>query len=109
MSHHEHDECRHKRWSEWSLKAKIGSIIAGIILIPAFLALFGAVTMWLWNWLMPVIFKLPAIGFWQAVGILILSHILLKGWHFGRPGRTRWKRARIREQMREEEAEPKAE
>jgi hypothetical protein len=86
--------------------------VAAVVFIPFFLGLFGAVTMWLWNWLMPAIFKLPTIGFWQAVGILILSHILFRG-HFGRAGRRRWKegkiRERIRERMREEAPEPKAE
>jgi hypothetical protein len=84
-------------------------VAAAMVFIPVFLALFGAVTMWLWNWLMPEIFKLPAIGFWQAVGILILSHILFKSSHFGRAGRSRWKKERIRQHMGEEEPEAKAE
>jgi hypothetical protein len=33
----------------------------------------------LWNWLMPAIFKLPSIGFWQAFGLLLLSWILFGG------------------------------
>jgi hypothetical protein len=76
-----------------------------------FLALFGAGTMWLWNWLMPAIFHLPTIGFWQAVGLLILSHILFRGHHFRGAGRRHWKRERIRHkmgQMGEEAPEPKA-
>jgi hypothetical protein len=48
---------------------------------------------------MPAIFKLPTIGFWQAVGILILSHILFGGRHFRRAGRSRWKKERIRHEM----------
>jgi hypothetical protein len=83
--------------------------LAAMVFIPAFLALFGAVTMWLWNWLMPAIFKLPAIGFWQAVGILILAQILFKGGHFRSAGRRRWKKERIRHQMGEEGPEAKAE
>lgn len=34
----------------------------------------------LWNWLMPVIFSLPAISFWQAAGIMLLISILFR-WH----------------------------
>lgn len=56
-----------------------------------FIALAGFVTMSLWNWLMPMIFHLPALTFWQAVGLLLLSRILTGG--FGRGahgGRSRW-------------------
>ena len=109
MTHHENGDCRRKKWSEWSLVAKVGVIAAAVVFVPALLALFGAVTMWLWNWLMPEIFKLPAIGFWQAVGILLLSQILFKGGHVGRAGRSRWKKARIRRQMGEEGTEAKVE
>lgn len=94
---------RHKKWSEWPRGAKIAvAAAAAVVFIPAFLALFGAVTMWLWNWLMPTIFKLPTIGFWQAIGILILSHILFKGNQFGKSGKSHWKKRKIREQMAEE-------
>jgi hypothetical protein len=86
MLHHENGDRRHKRWSEWSPGAKAGVIAAAVVLVPGLLALFSAVTMWLWNWLMPAIFKLPAIGFWQAVGILLLSHILFKGGYRWRAG-----------------------
>ena len=36
------------------------------------------VVMWLWNWLMPAIFGLTTISFWQAWGLVVLSHILFK-------------------------------
>jgi hypothetical protein len=49
----------------------------------------------LWNWLMPTLFSLPAITFWQAVGLLGLSWILFGGWRgFGGPGqgqRGKWR------------------
>jgi hypothetical protein len=32
--------------------------------------------MLLWNWLMPVIFGLSEISFWQAVGLNLLASIL---------------------------------
>jgi hypothetical protein len=48
--------------------------------------LFGLVVMFLWNWLMPVIFALPVITFWQAWGLVLLSHILFKSFnHSHRP------------------------
>ena len=51
------------------------AIIAGI----AFALLFGYGIMWLWNWLMPDIFGLGTIGYWQAVGILVLAKVLFGG------------------------------
>ena len=45
----------------------------------AAIAAFSAVTMLLWNWLMPAIFGLTAICFWQALGLLALCRILFGG------------------------------
>lgn len=107
MYGYEDGDCRRKRWSEWSLKARVGMIVGAIILIPAFFILFPFVTMQLWNWLMPGIFKLPAIGFWQAVGILILSHILFKSGPIGRTRGSRWKKAGFRKQRSVDQAAAK--
>jgi len=46
---------------------------------------FTFVVMWLWNWLMPAIFGLHAITFWQSLGLLVLSKILFSGFR-GRHG-----------------------
>src|SRR5271156_1258904 len=108
MLNHEYGERRHKKWSERSRGARIGIMaVAAVVFIPAFLTLFGAGTMWLWNWLMPAIFKLPTISFWQAIGILVLSHMLFKGNQFGKKGGRHWKKEKIRERMGEEAPEPK--
>jgi hypothetical protein len=53
----------------------IGTVI-GIFLIAA--VLMGLPLMILWNWLMPHIFNLPEIGFWQAVGINFMCSIMFK-------------------------------
>lgn len=56
----------------------------GVFFVPfavAFAAAVGFLIVFLWNRLMPPIFGLPAIGFWQALGLLVLSRIL-----FGRFG-----------------------
>lgn len=61
----------------------------GALIFAAFLALlFGWILMLLWNWLMPEIFGLPMIGYWQAWGLILLSHLLFKGGgsHGGRKG-----------------------
>lgn len=96
---------RHGAWRDWPVGWKILAVAGGIVLLPAFLALVAAVTMWLWNWLMPAIFKLPTIGFWQAAGLLVLSHLLLKGGMGGRYGHARTRKARLREAMREDPPE----
>jgi hypothetical protein len=62
-------------------------IVLGIIGFTAFAALFGAIVMWLWNGLMPVIFHLGVITYWQAVGLAILGRLLFGGFHHGHPGR----------------------
>lgn len=58
------------------------SIISTIIIFLAALVLMALVfafpIMWLWNWLMPVIFGLPNITIWQAVGLYFLSGLLIK-------------------------------
>jgi hypothetical protein len=40
---------------------------------------FTFVVMWLWNWLVPELFHGPVIGYWQTLGLLILSKILFSG------------------------------
>jgi len=70
---------------------------AGTFLILALLAatIMSAVVMSLWNWLMPALFELPVITFWQALGLLVLSRILFG--RFGGHGRGRHWRHRMRE------------
>jgi len=51
----------------------------GLIFIIAAIAAFAAVTMLLWNWLMPAIFGLPLLSYWQAAGILVLARLLFGG------------------------------
>ena len=41
--------------------------------------LFTFVVMWLWNWLVPELFKGPVLGYWQTLGLLVLSKILFSG------------------------------
>ncbi len=56
-----------------------GIIIFGAIAITGLAILFGFVIMWLWNWLMPEIFGLTTLTYWQAVGLFILLKILIGG------------------------------
>ncbi|WP_117880730.1 hypothetical protein [Aureibaculum luteum] len=57
----------------------VGIIIFGATAITGLAILFGFVIMWLWNWLMPLIFGLPLLNYWQAVGLFILLKILIGG------------------------------
>lgn len=56
-----------------------GIIIFGAIAIIGLAILFGFVIMWLWNWLMPEIFGLTTLTYWQSVGLFILLKLLLGG------------------------------
>ena len=59
--------------------------IAFAIAFALFILLGGLVVQWLWNWLLPDIFGLRQITFWQALGLLALCRILFGS--FGRGGR----------------------
>ena len=72
-------------------------LFSPLILVAA--ALFGFITMWLWNGLLPAIFHIPEINFWQALGLLILSRLLFGGFgghhnrhagHWGNHIRSKW-------------------
>jgi hypothetical protein len=82
-----------------------------LVMVVVAILVFGYGTELLWNWLMPAIFGLRTIGFAQAIGLLILSKILLgfggRGGGGWRRGRDRWKEGMKErwEQMSPEERE----
>lgn len=56
----------------------LGVMLLNLVLwTPFSLALAWPVKL-LWNWLMPLIFGLPAISFWQAAGMMLLVNILFR-------------------------------
>lgn len=70
-------------WEERRLGMKI---FLGFLMGIGFIGLifiFGWVVMLLWNWLMPEIFGLKQVTYWQAWGLLVLSSILFKGFPSG--------------------------
>lgn len=86
----------------WAVKGLTMALFAAL-----FVTIFGFVVMLLWNWLMPALFGWRPIGFWQAIGILVLSKILFGGFH-GHHGRHMHWRHRMMErweQMTPEERE----
>ena len=58
---------------------KGGMIFKIVVFGTLAVAAFGFITMWLWNWLVPVLFNGPFITFWQALGLFLLSKILFSG------------------------------
>jgi len=60
--------------------------------IIVMIAVFSLITMLLWNWLIPDIFKGPAITYLQAFGLLALGKILFAApGRGGFGGRGRWR------------------
>jgi len=61
-----------------NIMEKLIIILGAITLIVLVAFLLALPVMWLWNWLMPLIFGLIKINFWQALGINVLSGFLFK-------------------------------
>jgi hypothetical protein len=94
----------------WMFRAAKFALIA-----VAALAALGALVMALWNALLPGLFGWPVLGFWQALGLMLLSRLLLGGWRGGwghrggmhGPWGHRWsqmtdeERAKFRDSMRQ--------
>jgi hypothetical protein len=76
-----------------------------VLLVALAAAVVGAAVMLLWNALLPALFGWPAISFWQALGLLLLSRILVGGLrgHWGHGGHWRARMASRWHQMSEEE------
>jgi hypothetical protein len=74
-----------------------GLVLLGLIAAAAFALVFGYFVMLLWNWLMPPIFGLGVITYWQAFGIMVLAKLIFGavsgrgghggGWRKRGPGR----------------------
>ena len=67
-----------------------------ILGMALFIFVGGSIVMGLWNALLPALFGLPAISFWQALGILLLCRILFGGFGMGGGSHSRSRRARDR-------------
>ena len=57
----------------------------------AAMILFTFAVMWLWNWLVPELFSGPILTYWQTLGILVLSKILISGLGHGHKDRRPWR------------------
>ncbi len=84
--------------ANWNRGLKFALFVALAVAVSSLLVMV------LWNWLMPTLFGLPSISFWQALGLLILTKILFGGFrgnHFHR----RWRMKQRWKQMTPEERE----
>ncbi|MBN2362611.1 hypothetical protein JXL83_00605 [candidate division WOR-3 bacterium] len=89
-------------------KNKILLVTGGIVFGALIALLFGFFVKILWNWLMPELFSLPKISYWQGWGLVLLSHILFKHTDHQFRGRVRDYRPRdlrhkIRQNIQESE------
>ena len=76
--------CEFGEWSRGKkVMAVIGMVVLGIAGVAGLALLFGIVIRELWNWLMPAIFGLGPIDYWQAVGLFILGKLLFGGFGHG--------------------------
>ncbi len=93
-------KCRSSDQANWKSRCLTMALLA-----VAGIALVGWVVMLLWNWLLPSLFAgAQPVGYWQALGILLLSKILFGGFRCG--GRASWRERRQRwESMTPEERE----
>ena len=94
---------------------RMGMVPLAVGGIVAFAGLGGLAVMGLWNWLAPTLFGAHVLTFWQALGLLALTRILVGGFGHHRSGPPfmrrrlfdRWEhmsddeRARIRERLHE--------
>jgi len=76
-----------------AITSKIWGVVAAVVtttvITIAVCFLTGLVVMWLWNWLVPDIFGLTTITYWQGWGISVLSAVLFKrgsGGNYARMG-----------------------
>ena len=71
--------------SKYFNNTKDGCLTSIVLTIGIFVLAFAIdlVFAWpfmlLWNWLMPIIFHLPVITFWQSFGLLLIASFLFKG------------------------------
>jgi hypothetical protein len=74
----EHGGWRHRSPVGRALRIA-GLVVLGVVGAALFALAFGWLVMIIWNWVMPPVFGLGAIGYWQAFGIVILAKLIFGG------------------------------
>jgi hypothetical protein len=96
MFHDESMKAKHHKWTQMS-PGKKALVLAGWALVAAaLLALVAFAIMALWNRIMAGVIGLPALGFWEALGLFVLARLL-----FGSKGASFMGRMRMRRSMRD--------
>jgi hypothetical protein len=72
---------------------RFGRLLMILVMVLIVFAGFGQAVLHLWNWLMPPIFGLKTITYWQGMGLLALSWIFFGGLRGGGGVRRGWQRA----------------
>lgn len=70
-----HGDCCQDKTTPKKVAKIVGWTIGGIFLAAFFGLIFGFIVMKLWNWLMPEIFHLTKITYWQAFGLIVLAKL----------------------------------
>jgi hypothetical protein len=60
----------------WRGMRIVGMVILGVVTAVVFGFAFGYFVQLLWNWLMPEIFHLTKITYWQAFGLVLLARLI---------------------------------
>ncbi len=68
----------------------VGHVLVGIVFALLFAFVFALLVRLIWNSLMPAIFGLGQITYWQAFGIILLSKLLFGG--FGSRQHDHWRK-----------------
>ena len=58
--------------------ALLAAIALAFVIVVGIAILISFPVMWLWNWLMPAIFGLKVITWTQALGLMVLSGLLVR-------------------------------
>ena len=66
-----------------------GMMFVRLFFLVVFALVLAVVVMWLWNLLVPVVFGIGEIGYWQAFGLMILARLVLGTFGMGWGGH-RW-------------------
>jgi hypothetical protein len=74
-----------KKWAVMGMKI--------LIIIIIVMSGFATSVLYLWNWLMPGLFGLHTVSYWQALGLLALCWVLFGGFGWLGGGPSRYERS----------------
>jgi len=95
-------------WEDRSLPEKVGIGMGLALLGVGLFVLYGWLVMSLWNWLMPDIFGLKRLDYWQALGLPALIMLLFLGVGGGEKSSSgdRKRKRNLKRYLRSQKCEP---